>query len=292
MEFITQITLSDSFDSILVIVDRFSKMAVFIPTMYSIPSLYLEHLFIKNILWNNGLPSRIVSDRGSLFVSSFWTNLCQRLNISKDLSTAYHPETDGQTERVNQILEQYLWIDPQFDSVHITQDTPAGKLATKLQSVQKDVKREPEFSINRFKRTSNQLDPPKNCLKDSWVLFPILKKVITHAYHLKLPLKWKYIHPVFHISFLEPVKTSKIPNFNQEPPPPIIIEEEEWEVSLILDSKIKRGKLWYLVEWKGFSQDPERSTWEPAKNLKNGPERLKDFHSLYPEKPGPNSSRD
>ncbi|MBW0560059.1 hypothetical protein O181_099774 [Austropuccinia psidii MF-1] len=50
-------------------------------------------------------------------------------------------------------------------------------------------------------------------------------------------------------------------------------------------------KLWYLVEWKGFSQDPERYTWEPAENLKNCPEFVKDFHSLYPDKPGPNSSK-
>ncbi|MBW0509386.1 hypothetical protein O181_049101 [Austropuccinia psidii MF-1] len=79
---------------------------------------------------------------------------------------------------------------------------------------------------------------------------------------------------------------------HQEPPPPIVIEEEEeWEVSQIPDSKIKRGKLWYFVEWKGFSQDPERSTWEPTQSLNNCPEHLKDFHSLYPDKPGPNSSR-
>ncbi|MBW0573645.1 hypothetical protein O181_113360, partial [Austropuccinia psidii MF-1] len=108
MDFITQLPLSNSFDSILVIVDRFSKMAVFIPTMSSITSLDLAHLFIKNIFSKHGLPSSIVSDRGPLFVSSFWTNLCQQLKISRDLSTAYHPETDGQTERVNQILEQYL----------------------------------------------------------------------------------------------------------------------------------------------------------------------------------------
>ncbi|MBW0512220.1 hypothetical protein O181_051935, partial [Austropuccinia psidii MF-1] len=87
----------------------------------------------------------------------------------------------------------------------------------------------------------------------------------THSYQLKLPSQWKSIHPVFHISLLEPVKTSTIPNWHQKPPPPIIIsEEDEWEVSQILDSKIKRRKVWYLVEWKGFSQDPERSTWEPA----------------------------
>ncbi|MBW0582805.1 hypothetical protein O181_122520 [Austropuccinia psidii MF-1] len=181
INFIPQFPLFNSFDSILVIVDRFSKMAVFIPTMLSITSLDLAHSFIKNIFSKHGLPSCIVSDRGSLFVSSFWTNLCQQLKISRHLSTAYHPETDAQTERVNQILKQYLWmyvsyhqddwntwlplaefaynnsdhsstkqspfftvygIDPNFDSAHITQDTLAGKLSTKIQSVQKDVKRE------------------------------------------------------------------------------------------------------------------------------------------------------
>ncbi|MBW0505775.1 hypothetical protein O181_045490 [Austropuccinia psidii MF-1] len=155
-------------------VDRFSKMEVLIPTMSSINLMDLAHLFIKNIFSKHGLPSRIVTDRGSLFFSSFWTNLCQQLKISRDLSTAYHPETDVETERVNQILEQYLWIyfsyhqdywntwlplaefaynnsnhsstkqslfftvygrDPHFDSVHITKDTPAGKLSTKIQSV-------------------------------------------------------------------------------------------------------------------------------------------------------------
>ncbi|MBW0579836.1 hypothetical protein O181_119551 [Austropuccinia psidii MF-1] len=331
MDFITQLPLSNSFDSILVIVDRFSKMVVFIPTMSSITSLDLAHLFIKNIFSKHGLPFSIFSDRGSLFVSSFWTNLCQQLKISRDLSTAYHPETDGQTERVNQILEQYLrmyvsyhqddwntWLplaefaynnsdhsstkqspfftvygrDPQFDSVHITQDNPAGKLSTKIQSVQQDVKRELEASINRFKRISNQPDPPKK-LSERWLgPFAILKKVSSHYYHLKLPSQWKSFHPVFHISLLEPVKTSTIPNRHQEPPPPITIEEEEeWEVSQVLDSKLKRRKLWYLVEWKGFSQDLERSTWEPAENLRNCPELVKDFHSLYPDKPGPSSSK-
>ncbi|MBW0577997.1 hypothetical protein O181_117712 [Austropuccinia psidii MF-1] len=134
---------------------------------------------------------------------------------------------------------------------------------------------------------------PTKKLSERWLgPFPILNKVSTHAYHLKHPSQWRFIHPVFHISLLKPVKTSTIPNTHQEPPPPMIMEEEEeWEVSQILYSKLKRGKLWYLVEWKGFSQDSERSTWEPTENLKNCPELVKEFHSLYPDKPGPNSSR-
>ncbi|MBW0478526.1 hypothetical protein O181_018241 [Austropuccinia psidii MF-1] len=114
---------------------------------------------------------------------------------------------------------------------------------------------------------------------------------INEIQHSCLPSQWKSIHPVFHISLLELVKTSVIPNQYQEPPPPIIIEqEEEWEVSQILYSKFMRETLWYLVEWKGFSQDPERSTWEPIENLNNCPEPIKDFHSLYHDKPGTNSS--
>ncbi|MBW0551086.1 hypothetical protein O181_090801 [Austropuccinia psidii MF-1] len=108
--------------------------------------------------------------------------------------------------------------------------------------------------------------------------------------HSFLPSQWKSIHPVFNISLLEPVKISTIPNWNQWPPPPMTIaEEEEWEVSQILDSKTKRGKLWYSVGWKCFSQDTERSTLETTKSLKNFPESIKDLHSLYPDKPGPNS---
>ncbi|MBW0521335.1 hypothetical protein O181_061050 [Austropuccinia psidii MF-1] len=307
-------------------VDRFSQMAVFIPTMSSNTSLDLAHLFINNIFSKHGLPSSIVSDRGPLFVSSFWTNLCQQLKIPRDLSTVYHPETDGQTERVNQILEQYLQMyqtpfftvygrDTQFDSVHITQATPAGNLSTKIQSVKQVVKGELEVAINRFTRYADKCraSPPvfnpgdmvwlssKN-IKSARLTkklserlldpFPILKKVTTHADHCKLPSQWESIHPVFHISLLEPVKTSTISNQHQEPPSPIIIEEEEeWEVSQILHSKLRRRKLWYLVEWKGFSQDSERSAWEPAEKLKNCPELVKDFHSLYSDKPGPNSSK-
>ncbi|MBW0512326.1 hypothetical protein O181_052041 [Austropuccinia psidii MF-1] len=124
--------------------------------------------------------------------------------------------------------------DPQFDSVHITQENPAEKLSTKFKSVQQDVERELEAAINRFKR-------PTKKLSERWLgPFPILKKVSSHAYHLKLPSTQSSISHSWNQS-----------RQHQEPPPPIIIEgEEELEVSQILDSKLKRGKLWYLVEWK------------------------------------------
>ncbi|MBW0484182.1 hypothetical protein O181_023897 [Austropuccinia psidii MF-1] len=200
---------------------------------------------------------------------------------------------------------------PSFDSIHVSQDSPAGKLSTKLQSVQQVVKEELESAIRRFKKYAdrNRSIPPgdkvwlasKNIkttrltkkLSERWLgPFEVLKKIGSHAYHLKLPQQWKSVHPVFHVSLLEPVKHSAIPNRHQLPLPPVLVEEQDkWEVAQVLDSKLKRGKSWYLVEWKGFSADPERTTWEPASNLTNSPDLVKDFHSLYPDKLGPNTSR-
>ncbi|MBW0468936.1 hypothetical protein O181_008651 [Austropuccinia psidii MF-1] len=195
----------------------------------------------------------------------------------------------------------------------MTQDTPSGKVLTKVQSVKQDFKRELEVGLNRFNRYSDKsrASPPDFNPGDMVSLLskntkfsrptkklserllgriPILKKFGTHVYQLKLPSQCQSIFPVFHISLLEPLKTTKISNRNQEPPP-IIVEEEEWEVAQILDSKFQRGNLWYLVEWKGFSSDPERSTWEPAETPNNFTELVNDSHSLYTENPGPYSSR-
>ncbi|MBW0519342.1 hypothetical protein O181_059057 [Austropuccinia psidii MF-1] len=91
--------------------------------------------------------------------------------------------------------------------------------------------------------------------------FEVLKKIGSHAYHLKLAPQSNYVHPVFHVSSLEPVKQSTIPKKHQLPQPPVLVEEqEESEMGQVLDTRMQRGKLWYLVEWKGFCKYPERTT--------------------------------
>ncbi|MBW0570491.1 hypothetical protein O181_110206 [Austropuccinia psidii MF-1] len=77
MDFITQLPLSKNFDSILVVGDRFSKMAIFIPTYGTITALDLAQISISHVFSKHGLPVSIISDRVSLFVSTFWTQLCQ-----------------------------------------------------------------------------------------------------------------------------------------------------------------------------------------------------------------------
>jgi len=113
MDFITDLPASKSiegaeYDSVLIVVDRFSKMAHFIPTRKDLSTEELAHLVLREIVRIHGLPAKIVTDRGSLFAAEFWGDLMHILRISRDMSTAYHPQTDGQTERLNSLLEQYL----------------------------------------------------------------------------------------------------------------------------------------------------------------------------------------
>jgi hypothetical protein len=97
-----------SYNAILVIVDRFSKMTRYIPIRNTIDAVKLANVLVhKLILRGAGVPSSIVSDRGPQFTSKIWSALCYYLKIKQRLSTAYHPQTDRQTERQNQTLEQY-----------------------------------------------------------------------------------------------------------------------------------------------------------------------------------------
>ena len=97
-----------------------------------------------------------------------------------------------------------------------------------------------------------------------------------------------WIHPVFHSSLLEPYQDNTIPNRITPPPPPIELQDgPKYEVVVILNSKIVRNKLYYLLDWLGYS--PSERTWEPIQNMANAQALLEDFHRQYPDKLGPQS---
>jgi hypothetical protein len=99
---------SHGFNTIWVAVDRLSKRVHIAPTTNEVDSVGLARLFRDHVWRHHGLPDQIISDRGAQFVSSFTRELNRLLGIQTALSTAFHPQTDGQTERVNQEIEQYL----------------------------------------------------------------------------------------------------------------------------------------------------------------------------------------
>lgn len=111
MDAIVKLPKSNGYDSILTVVCRFSKMAHFIPfTEQGFDAPALAKIFQHHIFRLHGIPRDIVSDRGATFNSKFWRAFTAGLGTQSNFSTAFHPQTDGQTERVNQIIEQYLRI--------------------------------------------------------------------------------------------------------------------------------------------------------------------------------------
>jgi transposase InsO family protein len=109
MDFIIELPVSDGCLSVWVIIDRFMKMAHFIPLKDGEKKATdLVKIFLKEVWRFHGLPSSIVSDRDSRFTSAFWSSLVKALDIRLKMSSPFHPQMDGQTEKVNQTLECYL----------------------------------------------------------------------------------------------------------------------------------------------------------------------------------------
>ncbi len=113
MDFVTGLSISadwkgDSYDSILVIINRFTKMVHYVPVKVTIDVPGQAKVIIDVIMRYHRVLESIVMDRGSLFTSKFWFSLCYFLGIKKKLSIAFHPQMDGQTERQNSTMEAYL----------------------------------------------------------------------------------------------------------------------------------------------------------------------------------------
>jgi hypothetical protein len=108
VDFVVELPKSHSFDTIMVVVDTLGKLAHFIPTHTTVTAEGTASLFLKEVWKHHGTPLCVVSDRGPQFIAQFTRELYRLLGIKLVTSTAYHPQTDGQTEQVNQEMELFL----------------------------------------------------------------------------------------------------------------------------------------------------------------------------------------
>ena len=106
------------YDAIMVVIDRFSKLIHLVPTHTSATAEDVAKIFIDRVVRLHGLPNTIVSDRDAKFTSVFWRTVCELWQVRQAMTTAFHPQTDGQTERVNRMLEEYLrhYVSPMQDN--------------------------------------------------------------------------------------------------------------------------------------------------------------------------------
>ncbi len=314
-------------------------MARYIPVRKTINAAGLAQVIVsKHVLTAAGVPRRIISDRGTVFTSSFWSALCYHLRADHRYSTAFHPQTDGQTECQNQTLEQYLrafvnyqqddWVrwlrmaeftynnachsslevsphyaltgrDAELDVelAPMVPEVPAARdraealadmrksLATRLQEAAKtqaryaDRKTQPRsyrvgdkvyLSGRNIKTTrpSGKLDFKYHGP------FAITAAVGRQTYRLDLKEAHKGIHPVFHVSLLEPY-VRRPGEEHPEPPLLVVKGEPEYEVEEILDSKWRGRRLVYKVRWKEYSDVYDE--WVPVDNL-SCDELVAEFH--------------
>jgi hypothetical protein len=101
MDFIEKLPKSEGYDTILVVVDRFTKYAHFFPLKHPFTPQGVAQIMIDSIVKLHGIPKTIISNRDTIFTISFWRHMFKLLDIKLALSTTYHPQTDGQSERVN-----------------------------------------------------------------------------------------------------------------------------------------------------------------------------------------------
>ncbi|KAK1912608.1 hypothetical protein P3342_004544 [Pyrenophora teres f. teres] len=258
----------------MVVVDRLSKKKKFI-AMENMEVPTVVDKFLEYIWREEGYPKTLVSDRGRQFTSHFWRRLCDRVGTSPKLSTAHHPETDGQTENANADLKQYLrssrfavgdWV--LLNAKHIKTERPVKSL---------DHKNMGPYQITRV--------------------------IDNMAYELDLPESLKNIFPAFHPWLLQPYEDDALPGqprANDHAPPEVHLNDEgdtEYVIAQVLDSRIRntmndphtgrRGCLQYKVEWVG---DDQSKCWQPYFNLRGSKESVQDFHDRNPGRPGPHAT--
>lgn len=341
LDFITDLPESDHHNAILVVVDRLTKMAHFLPTrMDQLTAPATATLFLK-VVALHGIPKQLVSDRDPRFTSRFWKALWELLGCSLNLSSAYHAQTDGQTERTNRTLEHVLRSYCSYDqsnwakllpmaefaynntasastqqspfyvnygyhpimpsNIGISSNPAAVTLLENIQNIQQQLQTALKIAQNRYEHYANQdrkdltLAPGDKVLLDARNItttrpskkldykrlgpFKVLEQIGKVAYRLELPPSMSQLHPVFHVSLLEPWKdpneATHEPRQPPPPPPELIDGELEYEAEKILDHKKIGRKVKYLVKWKNYPLSD--ATWEPEAHLANSRALLNDY---------------
>src|SRR5882724_10363631 len=281
-------------------------------------------------------------------MSNLMHSLSQLLKIRIAASTAYHPQTNGQTERVNQEVEQFLrlfvnqhqddwdeWLSiAEFaynNRVHTSMHTSPFMLDTRqhprlsveplreslletLNDFASRMKMATEEVCSALTQAANDMarfydahcreaplyevgdrvwlnshnittTRPTKKLDHKWLGPYLIKKVISwSAYQLKLPSSFSQTHPVFSVMLSRPYNADTITEWVQHNPPPVVKDGvEEYEVEQILDSQLFRGRLEYLVHWKGYGVEEDK--WRLVEDVKGSRRLVSEFHCRNPEAP-------
>jgi hypothetical protein len=345
MDFITPLPkTSRGHAGLFVVVDRLSKLVRIAATPVHADALQVARLFHTHVYRNHGLPQEIICDRDPIFMSKFWQALFGILRVKIRPSSAYHPETDGQTEVVNRKIEEILrcfvnhrqsdWdlflIDLEFainsaphSSTTLTpfyltygsepRGIPVGisptsnpaatdfisEIHTAVTTAHDSIIRANNYTTTRanqhrrpshFKVGDTVLLSTRNLLSDTYTgarklmpkfcgPFAITEKInaVTYRLNLSQPLLARGVHNAFHAKLLRPYHPDLLYNRTPPVPPPVRFSDGhvEYKVEKLLRTRNHRGRLQYLVQWKGYGS--HENSWVSDTDL-HCPDLVRDFH--------------
>ncbi|XP_026459327.1 uncharacterized protein LOC113359987 [Papaver somniferum] len=249
--------------SILVVVDRLSKYAHFIALMHPYSAATIAEIFVGEIVRLHGMPRTIISDRDPTFMSNFWEAYFALQNTQLCRSSAYHPQTDGQTENggiipaITQLLICHL-MKPYTLELHQRAVHAVDLNLRARDQILKLLKFHLQASQARMKYFFDKHRTERSFAVNDW-------RVGEVAYKLQLPLE-RRIHPVFHVSQLKLKLGSAV---TTEAVLPVVVDYEKWEPETILERKMfkkgnQAGTKW-IIHWKDHSK--EDATWEDAHEI-------------------------
>ncbi|CDJ35022.1 uncharacterized protein EMH_0023410 [Eimeria mitis] len=291
LDFITELPLTPrGHDCILVIVDSLSKMAHIIPTKKSASTADTIELFAQRLIRYHGFPDVLISDRDPRFQSQLWQQHCQRFRIKRAMSSPYHRQSDGQTERVNRTLEQMLPTYIQTDEREWERLLPALELAynttshssTELSPFEVMICQNPVTAadLNVVGNLAPTLTPP---------MTKLFQQLCDRAQSHIIKEKWqqkRYAEAHRRDAQYNP-GDRLVPDRSRDPQMkskeaavgwlpvtgPDGTPTDIYEVDYNLDQRGSDEDIQYLVKWRGAPED--RATWEPAANLTNCPALLR-----------------
>ncbi|GJW46194.1 putative reverse transcriptase domain-containing protein [Tanacetum coccineum] len=272
MDFVTKLPkTANGYDTIWVIVDRLTKSAHFLPMRETYPMEKLMKLYMKEVVTRHGVPVSIISDRNSKFTSLFWKALHKALGTRLDMSTTYHPQTDGQSERTIQTLEDMLRacvLDFRKEVGDAQLTGPAIIHETTEKIVQ--IKRRIQAARDRQMSYANIRRKPLEFQVGDRVMLKVIERVGTVAYKLELPQQLSRVHNTFHVSNMKKYLSDEslvIPLEELRVDDKLHFVEEPVEV---IDREIKQMKrsriLIIKVRWNS-KRGPE-FTWEREDQFK------------------------
>ncbi|SOV02122.1 uncharacterized protein UDID_18962 [Ustilago sp. UG-2017a] len=305
LDFIEGLPPSRNYDSILVIVDRLTKFAILAPTYKTVTAKQTAVLLYGHMVRLFGYPDHMVSDRGRQFISGAWKAFAEQMGVKHSLSTAYHAQTEGQTERVNQVVEQYLrmycnyeqndWADLLDTAAFVYNNTVHNSIGVSpffacygwnpkahpdipqrlgYNRKHKDI----EFKVGDMvyiNRRNWKTRRPTLKLDTRFAgPYPVQERIGRRAYRITLPANLR-VHDVFHVSMLEPARTSSLAQRAEQPTIPSLPDEDlDFEVEALIDKRSHHGVIEYKVLWRGYSE--EAASWEPVSNL-NCPDLIQEY---------------